>query len=86
MVKTYNTIDGKPIYYIYSPSVGQVTCLCRYAPDLDDVASRGEIAIEHDEIMPLEFAQYNEGTGRIEKVVAGRSGNAGAGRLPSDYE
>ena len=69
MPETHKTIDGLPLYYVYSTSMGKVICMCRYEPDSDDLASRGEIAIKHDEIMPLEFAQYNEGTGKIEKIV-----------------
>jgi len=65
----FNTIDGQPLYYIYSPSLNRVVCMCRYVPDSDDISSRGEMAIDHNEIIPLEFAQYNEATKRIEKIV-----------------
>ncbi len=69
MSKKYNTIDGLPLFYIYSPAAGKIVCMCRYVPDENDIASRGEIAIEHDEIIPLEFAHYDQVEGKVEKVV-----------------
>jgi len=61
----------KPVYYIVSPHLNnQVTCMCRYAPDEVDVASRGELIVkapDGEEPMALADVVYKEGKIMFEK-------------------